>query len=110
MDAAHWLPQSRPRLFVVAMRGVSGPVAAGPVAPFHPARVITAQQRLSGREAARLMGVPDTYILPRGETAALKLMGDAVAVPVVQALAEGLLRPALEGRAVSPGSVCPAPT
>jgi len=231
MDAAHWLPQSRPRLFVVAMRGVSGPVAAGPVAPFHPARVITAQQRLSGRakaawvwwsllapprrnldlaalmepddtvgwftdaqteallaltaplhrdrleaarasgerrvaaafrrvrgeegrkvqrlelrfdglagclrtpsggssrqyvivcdvgrvrarrltgrEAARLMGVPDTYILPHNETAALKLMGDAVAVPVVQALAEGLLRPALEGRAVSPGSACPAPT
>lgn len=231
MDAAHWLPQSRPRLFVVAMRGVSGPVAAGPVAPFHSARVITAQQRLSGpaqaawvwwslpapprhnldlaallepddtvgwlagaqteallgltaplhrdrleaarasgerrvaaafrrvrveggrkvqrlelrfdglagclrtpsggssrqyvivceggmvrarrltgREAARLMGVPDTYILPRGETAALKLMGDAVAVPVVRALGEGLLRPALEGRALSPGSACPAPT
>lgn len=52
-------------------------------------------RRLSGREAARLMGLPDTYVLPNGETAALKLMGDAVAVPVVRALAEGLLRPAL---------------
>ncbi|WP_269514930.1 DNA cytosine methyltransferase [Brevundimonas subvibrioides] len=231
MDAAHWLPQSRPRLFLVAMRGVSGPVAARPVAPFHSARVIAAHQRLSGRaqaawvwwslpapprrnldlaallqpddtvgwladaqteallaltaplhrdrleaarasgerrvaaafrrvrieagrkvqrlelrfdglagclrtpsggssrqyvivcegsrvrarrltgrEAARLMGVPDTYVLPRGETAALKLMGDAVAVPVVRALGEGLLRPALEGCALSPGSACPAPT
>ena len=231
MDAALWLPQSRPRLFIVAMRGVMAPVLEGPVAPFHSARVITAQQRLSGRtkgswvwwslpspprrnldlaallepddavdwftdaqtqalmaltaplhrdrletarasgerrvaaafrrvraerghkvqrlelrfdglagclrtpsggssrqygivceagivrarrltgrEAARLMGVPDTYVLPRGETAALKLMGDAVAVPVVRALSEGLLRPALEGCAVSPASAFPVPT
>lgn len=231
MDASRWLPQSRPRLFIVAMRGVIGPVAPGPVAPFHPTRLIAAHDRLSagpqaawvwwslptpplrnldlaallepddtahwftgaqteallaltaplhrarleaahatgerqvaagfrrvrveqgvkvqrlelrfdglagclrtpsggssrqyvivaeagvvrarrltGREAARLMGVPDTYILPRGETAALKLMGDAVAVPVVQALSEGLLRPALEGRWVSPASAYPAPT
>ena len=54
-------------------------------------------RRLSGREAARLMGVGDDYGLPRSESAGLKLMGDAVAVPVVRALAEGLLLPALRG-------------
>ena len=47
MDAAHWLPQSRPRLFIVAMRGPQGPVAADPVAPFHSARLIAAQLKLS---------------------------------------------------------------
>jgi DNA (cytosine-5)-methyltransferase 1 len=219
MDAALWVPQSRPRLFIVAMRGLAGPEAAGPVAPFHSARVVGAFERLSqagraawawwslpapprrntdlidlleddeavswfdhdqtqalialaaplhlarleaarasgerrvaaayrrvrtekgtkvqrlelrldglagclrtpaggssrqyvivcdggrlrarrltGREAARLMGLPDTYRLPKSETAALKLMGDAVAVPVVRHLSEGLLLPAALGR------------
>lgn len=55
----------------------------------------TRVRRLTGREAARLMGVSDDYVLPSSESAALKLMGDAVAVPVVRALSEGLLRPAL---------------
>ena len=53
-------------------------------------------RRLTGREAARLMGLPDSYRLPTGEMAALKLMGDAVAVPVVRALADQILRPLLE--------------
>lgn len=222
MDAALWLPQSRPRLFIVAMRGLAGPEAAGPVTPFHSARVVGAFDRLSqtgrgawawwslpapprrntdlidlldpdeasswfddaqtrnlialaaplhrarleaaltlgerrvaaayrrvrmetgarvqrlelrldglagclrtpaggssrqyvivcdsgrlrarrltGREAARLMGLPDTYRLPKSETAALKLMGDAVAVPVVRHLSEGLLLPAASGRRVA---------
>ncbi|MDI1281460.1 DNA cytosine methyltransferase [Brevundimonas sp.] len=218
MDAALWLPQSRPRLFIVAMRGVAGPTVPGPVAPFHSRRLVAAHarlpraaraawvwwalaaparrnvdlsavlepddrvdwfdaerttallalcaplhriqleralasggrqvgagyrrvrteagrkvqrlelrfdglagclrtpaggssrqyvvvcdagriraRRLTGREAARLMGVDEAYALPAGEGAALKLMGDAVAVPVVRALADGLLRPALSG-------------
>ncbi|MBU1345916.1 MAG: DNA cytosine methyltransferase [Alphaproteobacteria bacterium] len=222
MDAALWLPQSRPRLFVVALRGVDGPEIAAPVAPFHSSRLIAAHgrlpdavraawawwsvaapprrnldlaavlepdaevawlsdtptadllalsaplhrarleaalatgdrrvaagyrrvrmeqgrkvqrlelrldglagclrtpaggssrqyvivcdedriraRRLTGREAARLMGVGDDYRLPSGETAALKLMGDAVAVPVVRALTEGLLAPALAGARVA---------
>jgi DNA (cytosine-5)-methyltransferase 1 len=219
VDASRWLPQSRPRLFIVAMRGVTGAEAPGPVAPFHSPRVLAAVERLStstraawawwslpmpprrnadlaelleeddavdwfddtqtrtllalaaplhrarleaarlsgdrriaaayrrvrteagrkvqrlelrldglagclrtpaggssrqyvivcdrgairarrltGREAARLMGLSDTYRLPRSETAALKLMGDAVAVPVVRHLSEGLLLPAVLGR------------
>ena len=52
-------------------------------------------RRLSPREAARLMGLPDDWVLPRGETAAMKLLGDGVAVPVVRALSEGLLEPLL---------------
>lgn len=213
MDAAHWLPQSRPRLFVVGIKG-DAPTSDGPDGPFHTPRLIAAHsrlpkavrenwswwklpapsrrnhdlaslleddsevqwldnaddllamvspahqqriqsalasgerrigaayrrvrtedgrkvqrleirfdgvagclrtpaggssrqyilvcdkgqvriRRLTGREAARLMGVPDSYILPSSEAASLKVMGDAVAVPVVRALTEGLLRPAL---------------
>ncbi len=216
MDAAFWLPQSRPRLFIVAMRGAEGPTRSEPAAPFHTARLVAAHdrlpasvrahwawwslaapprrnldlscllepdaavgwfgadetarllkllaplhrqrleaarasgdrrvaagfrrvrtengvkiqrlelrfdglagclrtpsggssrqyvivcedgsiraRRLTGREAARLMGLPDSYVLPSSESAALKLMGDAVAVPVVSALSDQLLRPAL---------------
>lgn len=216
MDAALWLPQSRPRLFIVAMRAAAGPESAGPKGVFHTPRLVAAVdrlppdvranwawwslaaparrnldlaavlepdelvewlddakastvlamaaplhqarleaavasgerrvgaayrrvrmehgvktqrleirfdglagclrtpaggssrqyvvvceggrvrvRRLTGREAARLMGVGEDYILPSSESAALKLMGDAVAVPVVRALSEGLLWPAL---------------
>jgi DNA (cytosine-5)-methyltransferase 1 len=58
---------------------------------------LTRVRRLTGREAARLMGLPDSYSLPASEVAALKLMGDAVAVPVVRALADQILRPLLDG-------------
>ena len=218
IDAGLWLPQSRPRLFIVAMRGVEGPRLPAPAQPFHSSRLIAAWERLpeaakanwawwrltvpprrnldlaavleadvpcfdaaqtqpllamlsplhrarletirasgerrvgaafrrvrtkdgeklqrlemrfdglagclrtpsggssrqyvviveggrvalrrlTGREAARLMGVDDAYRLPASESAALKLMGDAVAVPVVDALARGLFLPALSGQA-----------
>lgn len=48
---------------------------------------------LSPREAARLMGAPDDYPLPEGQTAALHLFGDAVCAPVVRWLSQGLLSP-----------------
>ncbi len=218
IDAGLWLPQSRPRLFIIAMRGVDGPRLPAPAQPFHSSRLIAAwerlpeaakanwawwrlavpprrnldlaavleaeapcfsgaetqtlltmlsplhrarletlkasgersvgaafrrvrtkdgkklqrlemrfdglagclrtpsggssrqyvviveggrvaMRRLTGREAARLMGVDDAYRLPASESAALKLMGDAVAVPVVDALARGLFLPALSGQA-----------
>lgn len=219
MDAAHWLPQSRPRLFVVATRRPA-PGLAGPAAPFHSRGVIEAHAGLSDRarkawrwwslasparanadlsailepdatvawldeartrsliaqmgplhrqrldaalasgerrvgaafrrvrieqgakvqriearfdglagclrtpaggssrqylivteagrvrarfltprEALRLMGVPDDYRLPGSASAGLKLAGDGVAVPVVRALSEGLLKPLLGGKA-----------
>lgn len=50
---------------------------------------------LSPREAARLMGLPDSYRLPRTTTGALHVAGDGVAVPVVRWLARELLEPLL---------------
>lgn len=50
---------------------------------------------LSPREAARLMGLPEHYILPDNTTAALKLAGDGVCVPAVRWLAENVFEPAL---------------
>ncbi|MDI5886157.1 DNA cytosine methyltransferase [Cobetia amphilecti] len=50
---------------------------------------------LSPREAARLMGLPDTYKLPENYNQAYHLAGDGVAVPVVRYLANHLLEPLL---------------
>jgi DNA (cytosine-5)-methyltransferase 1 len=55
---------------------------------------------LSAREAARLMGLPETYILPRALTSALHVAGDGVAAPVVRWLAAGLLEPLLARTAI----------
>jgi DNA (cytosine-5)-methyltransferase 1 len=52
---------------------------------------------LSPREAARLMGLPDSYGLPRAATSGLHVAGDGVAVPVVRWLAGELLEPLLAG-------------
>ena len=48
---------------------------------------------LSPREAARLMGLPDTYKLPGNYNDAYGLMGDGVVAPVVRFLAEHILEP-----------------
>jgi DNA (cytosine-5)-methyltransferase 1 len=50
---------------------------------------------LSPREAARLMGLPDDYMLPQNYNEAYHLAGDGVAVPVVRFLAEHILEPLL---------------
>jgi DNA (cytosine-5)-methyltransferase 1 len=54
---------------------------------------------LTPREAARLMGLPDSYRLPRAATAALHVAGDGVAAPVVRWLAETILEPLLDSPA-----------
>ncbi|BDI29529.1 DNA (cytosine-5-)-methyltransferase [Capsulimonas corticalis] len=46
---------------------------------------------LTVREAARLMGAPETYQIPGSYNDGYKAMGDAVAVPVVEHLARHLL-------------------
>ncbi len=46
---------------------------------------------LSSREAARLMGLPDSYVLPAKYNEAYHLVGDGLAVPVVRFLQENLL-------------------
>jgi len=48
---------------------------------------------LTSREAARLMGAPDSYKLSEVYNDAYSAMGDAVAVPVVKHLAKHLLEP-----------------
>lgn len=50
---------------------------------------------ISSRETARLMGLPDSYKLPKGYNEAYHLMGDGVVVPVVRFLANHLLEPLL---------------
>jgi len=45
------------------------------------------------------MGVPEGYRLPKAATAALQVMGDGVAVPVVRWLAQQILEPLLRGEA-----------
>jgi DNA (cytosine-5)-methyltransferase 1 len=44
-------------------------------------------------EASRLMGLPNTYRMPRGYNAGFQLCGDGVAIPVVRHLSEHLLMP-----------------
>jgi DNA (cytosine-5)-methyltransferase 1 len=51
---------------------------------------------MTPREAARLMGLPDSFKLPPRATDALHLLGDGVAPPVVRFLSENLLRPLAE--------------
>ena len=50
---------------------------------------------LSPREAARIMGLPDTYRLPESYNEAYHLVGDGVVVPVVRFLAIHILEPLL---------------
>jgi DNA (cytosine-5)-methyltransferase 1 len=50
---------------------------------------------LSPREAARLMGLPDSYKLPPNYNEAYHISGDGVAVPVVRFLAAHILEPLL---------------
>ncbi len=54
---------------------------------------------LSPREAARLMGAPDSFRLPEKYNDAYKAMGDAVVVPVVRWLSEYLLEPLADAAA-----------
>lgn len=51
---------------------------------------------ISSRETARLMGLPDDYILPKNYNEAYHLTGDGVVVPVVRHLAEHIFEPVLD--------------
>ena len=57
---------------------------------------------ISSRETARLMGLPDEYVLPDNYNEAYHLTGDGVVAPVVRHLAEGVLEPILLGGADLP--------
>ncbi len=53
----------------------------------------TRTRLLAPREAARLMGLPDSYVLPQSYNQAYHLCGDGVAVPIVRMLAEQFFEP-----------------
>lgn len=55
-------------------------------------------RHLSARECARLMGLPDSFVMPTGATRAAWLAGDGVAAPVVRFLADTVFEPALADR------------
>jgi DNA (cytosine-5)-methyltransferase 1 len=59
----------------------------------------TRTRLIAPREAARLMGLPDSFRLPARATDALHLIGDGVAPPVVRFLSQTLLLPLLAARA-----------
>lgn len=48
-------------------------------------------RKLTPREAARLQGFPDNYIIPVSDTQAYKEFGNSVAVPVIKAIAEQII-------------------
>ena len=50
---------------------------------------------MSSRETARLMGLPEAYMLPDRYNQAYHLTGDGVAVPVVRFIANSILEPCL---------------
>ena len=50
---------------------------------------------ISSRETARLMGLPDAYVLPDSYNEAYHLTGDGVVVPVVRFLASEIFEPLL---------------
>ena len=50
---------------------------------------------ISSRETARLMGLPDEYVLPENYNEAYHLTGDGVVVPVVRFLAEHIVEPVI---------------
>ncbi len=56
---------------------------------------------LTGRETARLMGLPETFKLPENQNAALHLTGDGVAVPVVEHLKNCLFEHLLSEQSIS---------
>lgn len=53
-------------------------------------------RRMTPREGARLMGIPDQYQLPKNEGSAWRLVGDGVCVPVVAHIREHLICPILK--------------
>lgn len=49
-------------------------------------------RRITPRECARLQGFPDSYIVHQDDNAAYKQFGNAVTVPVIQAIVEDLIK------------------
>lgn len=67
----------------------------------------TRSRLIGAREAARLMGLPESYRLPARRNDAYRLLGDGVAAPVVRFLSDHLLLTLLaaQSEAIPPQSV-----
>jgi DNA (cytosine-5)-methyltransferase 1 len=53
-------------------------------------------RRLTPRECARIQGFPDDFIIPVSDNQAYKQFGNSVAVPLIQAVAEGIVKELLK--------------
>lgn len=60
-------------------------------------------RRLTPRECARLMGFPESFIIPVSDTQAYKQFGNAVVVPVVEKIAKAMVE-CMQGKQLSPQS------
>lgn len=49
-------------------------------------------KRLSPKESLRMQGFPDDFVFPVSETQAMKQLGNSVAVPAIQAVAEEIIK------------------
>lgn len=49
-------------------------------------------RKLTPREAARLQGFPDKFVIPVSNTQSYKEFGNSVAVPVINAIAENITK------------------
>lgn len=49
-------------------------------------------RKITPREAARLQGFPENYIIPVSDTQSYKQFGNSVSVPVIHALAENIIK------------------
>lgn len=48
-------------------------------------------RKLTPREAARLQGFPENYMIPVSDTQSYKQFGNSVAVPVINAIANNII-------------------
>ena len=56
-------------------------------------------RRLTPRECARLMGFPDSFVIPVSDTQAYRQFGNSVVVPVVESIASAMVKALLSGAA-----------
>jgi DNA (cytosine-5)-methyltransferase 1 len=61
----------------------------------------TRSRLMTVREGARLMGLPETYVLPNAYNEGYHLVGDGVAVGVVRYLADSIFEPVIDADAAS---------
>lgn len=69
-------------------------------------------RKLTPREAARLQGYPESYVIPVSDVQAYKQFGNAVAVPAIRSVAQQLaplLNPSLDTSLINKVSFSPTP-